>query len=581
MRRMPLGIQTFRKIVEGSYVYVDKTQYVYELLYSASYYFLSRPRRFGKSLLLDTIGEAFSGDRELFKGLFLYDSGYSFEKHPVLRLDMSGIANETPEILKDSISTALRERARDEDLELLGGVPSDLFRQLIKALHRKYGKGVVVLIDEYDKPILDHLVDLETAEANRQVIKGFYGILKSMDRFLRMTFITGVSKFTKTSIFSELNNLYDITMTNEYSDICGVDTEDLDKYFGEHIEHLSTLDCFSHIRPKNANIRLANSVSPVLNPEFRVPDSDYTGEDRIRRIEGIRDGILSWYDGYSWDGRTRLINPFSLLSFFMQKRFSSFWYSSGTPTFLIKLIKEKPSTFLSLGELELSERSLDTFEISKIDIVPLLFQTGYLTVEERRFRGDSVNYLLRMPNLEVREAFYMNILAEFTERGGQLTETAYWRIKDSLEAGDLGNIVSVLKSLFASIPYQLHISREAYYHSIFIALMRVLGFEMDAEVSTSTGRIDAVLELGDKVYIMELKYIDCAPDAAPEEKRAIFDKALDEGMRQIEDRGYARRFEGSGKTVYKAALAFLGRDDIEMRVERDVLTDDALTASSP
>ena len=262
-----------------------------------------------------------------------------------------------------------------------------------------------------------------------------------------------------------------------------------------------------------------------------------------------------------------MINPFSLLSFFMQKRFSSFWYSSGTPAFLIKLIKEKPASFLSLGELEISERSLDTFEISKIDIVPLLFQTGYLTVDERRFRGDSENYLLRMPNLEVREAFYMNIVAEFTESGGQVTETAYWRIKDSLDAGDLKNMLSILRSLFASIPYHLHISREAYYHSLFIALMSVLGFEMYAELSTSTGRIDAVLELDDKVYVMEFKYVDCPLETAPEAKAELSEVALAEGLSQIRDRGYCKRYSASGKMVYQAAFAFLGRDDVYMKVE--------------
>ena len=529
MKKMPLGIQSFRKIVEGDYVYVDKTHYVYDLVNNASYYFLSRPRRFGKSLLLDTISEAFSGDKELFKGLFLYDSDYSFEKHPVIRLDMSNIANKTPEILEESISRELRKRARNEDLLVDEDIPSEIFKTLIESLHKKYGKRVVVLIDEYDKPILDHLTDLETAEANRQVIKGFYGILKSMDPFLRFTFITGVSKFTKTSIFSELNNLFDITMTKEYSNICGIETEDLEKHFGEHIRHLSALDDFS----KNSDIQKS---------------------------------ILAWYDGYSWDGRTRLINPFSLLSFFMQKRFSGFWYSSGTPTFLIKLIKEKPASFLSLGELELSERSLDTFDIRNMSIAPLLFQTGYLTVEERRRRGDPESYVLRMPNLEVREAFYLGIIAEFTENV-DYAETAYWRIKDSLKTGDLEIMLSVLRSLFASIPYQLHISRESYYHSIFIALMNVLGFDLGAEVSTATGRIDAVLDLGDKVYVMEFKYRDCPPEATAEDKAALFQEALEEGINQIKDRGYSKKYSASGKKIYHAAFAFLGRDNIEMMVE--------------
>jgi hypothetical protein len=221
LKKLPLGIQNFRKIVDGNYVYVDKTRYIYDLISNASYYFLSRPRRFGKSLLLDTIAEAFSGDRELFKDLWIYDSDYSFEKHPVIRLDMSNIANKTPETLENELTITLKQRVAQEGFDVGFDSPSAIFKTLIEMLHEKYSSRVVVLIDEYDKPILDHLQDTETAEANREVLRGFYGILKSMDPFLRFTFITGVTKFTKTSIFSGLNNLLDITMTTAYSNICG------------------------------------------------------------------------------------------------------------------------------------------------------------------------------------------------------------------------------------------------------------------------------------------------------------------------------------------------------------------------
>jgi len=264
----------------AEYVYVDKTRYIYDLINNASYYFLSRPRRFGKSLLIDTISEALSGNKELFRGLWLYDSDYDFEKHPVLRLDMSNISNETPENLKGSLSSALNKRIKEEGFDISSEIASDLFRDLIEALYKKYNRRVAVLIDEYDKPILDHLEDIETAEANRKVLKGFYGILKSMDPYLRLTFITGVSKFTKTSIFSELNNLMDITLTEDYANICGVTADELDKYFGGHIQNMSEMNKFRH-------------------------------------IDNMRDEILAWYDGYSWDGGVRVINPFSLLSFFM------------------------------------------------------------------------------------------------------------------------------------------------------------------------------------------------------------------------------------------------------------------------
>ena len=535
MKKIPLGIQTLREIIQEGYVYVDKTVYIYNLLNDAKYYFLSRPRRFGKSLLLDTIAEVFNGNGELFKGLYIHDSGYAFPRHPVLRLDMSSIANKSPDALEESLSTALRMRAAEEGIAVTGSFPSDIFQYLIMSMHKKYGQRVVVLIDEYDKPILDHLDDIDTAEANRKVIRGFYGILKAMDPHLRMTFITGVSKFTKTSVFSELNNLTDITMMPEYSNICGVTTDDLTKYFAEHIENLQQLDSLKH-------------------------------------YGNIQDGILEWYDGYSWDGITRVINPYSLLSFLIHKRFSAFWYASGTPNFLINLIREKPTGFLELRDLEVTERTLDSFDIRKMSIVPLLFQTGYLTVEEKSRRGNTESYLLKIPNLEVHDAFYLNLVTDLTENDDSFTESSYWRIKDALQAGDLNSVLAVLKRLFASIPYQLHVKNEAYYHSIFYAFLSLLGFDTSVEVSVAGGRIDAVLELVNTVYIMELKYEDGSTllsggGAAEDKKRKLFDKALYEGMKQIESKGYANKYTGSGKVIYKAVFAFLGRDEIEMRVE--------------
>jgi len=527
MKKLPLGMQGFREIITGGYVYIDKTPYIYSLLGDYKHYFLSRPRRFGKSLFLDTIAEAFCGERELFGGLFIYGTDYSFEKHPVLRIDMSNIANKTPETLENSLAAYLKNRAAAEGFVTDGEIPSDIFKNLVTALRKKYDRRVVVLIDEYDKPILDHLEEIETAEANRKVLRGFYGVLKSLDPYIRLTFITGVSKFTKTSVFSEMNNLLDITMTKKYANICGIETGDLGRYFGAHIEYLAGLDGF-------------------------------------KQYGDIRSEILAWYDGYSWDGASRVINPFSLLSFFAQERFSGFWYSSGTPKFLVGLIKSKPASFLALRDLEISERVLDSFDIRKMSLVPLLFQTGYLTVDEKRYRGNAESYLLKMPNFEVAEAFNLNIIADFTGNDEDFTETAYWQIKESLKTGDLQNMLNILKGLFASIPYELHIKKEAYYHSIFYAVMNVLGFETDAEVSVSGGRVDATLELDDKVYVMEFKYADCEKDAAPEEKQKLFNQALEEGMSQIESRGYAGKYAGSKKEIIKAAFAFLGRDDIAM-----------------
>ena len=530
MKKIPLGIQSFRKIIEGGYVYADKTQYVYSLLNDASYYFLSRPRRFGKSLLLDTVAEVFSGERELFEGLWIYGSDYDFKKHPVIRIDLSNIANGTPEILQESILSRLGILYAAEGFTLDNRITADAFFKLILLLHQKYNERVVVLVDEYDKPILDHINDLELAEANRMALKSFFGVLKSSDAHLRLTLFTGVSKFTKTSIFSELNNLLDITLAERYANICGITTADLDRYFDEHLKNLAT-------------------------------------RARFKQFGSVRDCILAWYDGYSWDGETRVLNPFSLLSFFSREQFLSFWYASGTPKFLMDLLKKKPESFLALENLEISERVLDSFDVGSIEIEPLLFQTGYLTVKEVRYDLGTPYYRLEMPNWEVREAFNLQLIAEFTEKGNTFTEGAYLGLREAFKTGEVQKVRKILSGLFASIPYDLHVPLETYYHSIFYAVMLLLGFKIDAEVSVAGGRIDAILELNDLVYVFEFKYQQCPPDASPADRRKLADEALAEGLKQIKDRGYADKYQGSGKTIHLAAFAFLGRDNIEVRAE--------------
>jgi hypothetical protein len=352
-----------------------------------------------------------------------------------------------------------------------------------------------------------------------------------MDPYLKFAFLTGVSKFTKTSIFSELNNLYDITLTKIYANICGITLDDLDKCFGDHIRYLSTLEEFE-------------------------------------QIDDLRNQILSWYDGYSWDGKTKLLNPFSLLSFFNQERFSAFWYASGTPKFLIDLIKKKPSSYTNLNNLKISEFMMDSTDIDNMSVELVLFQTGYLTIKDIVIKKVERSYLMCIPNYEVNVAFNLNIVSALTESDDTQVGIARMELSEALEAGDLQKMLGILRSLFASIPYQLHVDRESYYHSIFYAVMSVMGFELDVEVSVSKGRVDAVLALDDKVYVMEFKYYACPPDTSPEDKQKLFDKVLKEGMNQINEKEYHKKHIGGGKSIYLAAFAFLGRDDIEMRSVR-------------
>jgi hypothetical protein len=480
--------------------------------------------------LLDTIAEAFSGDRELFKGLWIYDSDFEFQKHPVIRVDMSSVANESPDVLKAELSIVVKEYIEYEGLDIVHPTPSAMFRSLIRKLHEKYHQRVVVLIDEYDKPILDQMTKPEKAAGNREVIRDFYGILKSMDAHLRFVFVTGVSKFTKTSIFSGLNNLYDMTMAEKYASVCGIPVEQLGEYFHDHIAALSSHKHFT-------------------------------------QFTDIKSKILEWYDGYSWDGVERVLNPWSLLNFFTDKKFNSYWYASGSPKFLIDMIKEKPEAFLSLKNLRISEGDMERFDIDSIAIEPLLFQTGYLSVKEVEYLYESPRYIVEMPNREVRDAFNLQILESFTGNSGAVTSTSYHQILDALHSGDLGQMLIVLRRLFASIPYELHVNKEAYYHSIFYAMMNLLGFDISAEVSTARGRIDAVLEKGDNVYVMEFKYIGGAGAMPEGEKETLFQKALDEGMEQIKGRSYHEKYVGGAKTVYLAVFAFLGRDEVEMRWE--------------
>ncbi|MCL1982880.1 MAG: AAA family ATPase [Clostridiales bacterium] len=380
MKKLPLAIQNFREIIEGDYVYVDKTQYVYRLINDVSYYFLSRPRRFGKSLLLDTISEAFSGDRELFKGLWIYDSDYSFEKHPVIRLDMSNIANETPEMLRSALAAELNKRAEEEGFDISAEIPSDIFKFLIEEMHEKYNQTVVVLIDEYDKPILDHLDDIETAKANIELLGGFYGILKSMDPHLKLTFTTGITKFARVEMAPAFNNLSDITFTKRYSGICGITMEDLDIYFGMHMEGL-----------------------------------------RMRyysRYEGcLQNALLASYGGYSWDGKTQVLNPYSLLSFFSEARFACYWQTGGTPKYMTALAKKCPDKCIKLKKYGITELILDMASINKISFGLMLFQAGYLAVKEVTETRGTPYYLLDVPNFEARDALIdgLGMKIEYTD----------------------------------------------------------------------------------------------------------------------------------------------------------------------
>ena len=365
MKKLPIGIQSFRKIRESDYFYVDKTEYIFNLIQSEGSIFLSRPRRFGKSLLVSTLEELFRGNRNLFEGLWIDSSGYEFPSYPLLHLDMNMFSSSGIDSLRKDLLLGLRKTAKEEGISLEDASTGAVFGNLISELYKKYNKRVVVLIDDCDKPILDNLHTV-LAGAMQDELRNLFGILKSLDGYLRFVFMTGVSKFAKASVFSGANQFKDITMHHKYTNICGIERDALRGILAE----LSEKEPFD------------------LEAEY------------------IK--VIKWYDGYSWDGVSFLLNPFSLLNYFSRRQFKAYWYASGTPKFLFDLIKGNTSRYTAKEAFEITEDDLDAMDIDNLSVVPLLFQTGYLTVADKL--DDMGVYKLRIPNFEVNEAFHNHLL---------------------------------------------------------------------------------------------------------------------------------------------------------------------------
>jgi hypothetical protein len=538
MKKLPVGIQTFREIIEGGYVYADKTEYIHKMTQDGKYYFLSRPRRFGKSLLVDTMKELFSGERELFKGLWIDGSGYGFKKYPVIRIDMSQQDLSSTATLEDSLLGSLGRIAEAEELELSERTAPAALRQLIESLRKKYDACVAVLVDEYDKPIIDFLDAPEKATANRKALGNFYGMLKGQDANLQFVFLTGVSKFTKTSLFSQLNNLDDMTLWDEYAGICGFTESDFDTLFPEHL----------------AAYKAAGA-----------PDGDLDAD-------AIRQGIFDWYDGYTWDGKTHVFNPFSLLRFFRRKEYAAYWYASGTPQFLADVFRSRPFEYVNLQEVVIDEGVLDSYDIENAPLVSLLFQTGFLTVKSVK-PGIPKHYSLGFPNVEVGYSFGRQFLESAPTEIDPLGNAFITRMRDALDAGEPEKIEDSLRGLYASIPYQLHLKAEAFYQVVFLATMQFLGFRVLGEISTADGRMDGSIERPNGMaYVLEFKYMRSkksktgGADAGDgnEPVSALLDAGVIDAFNQIADRGYADRYAGTRRKVFKVAVAVAGRGQVKV-----------------
>jgi len=519
MKNLPLSIQTFRDFIAENYIYVDKTRQIHDLFATGGkYYFLSRPRRFGKSLLISTLVEIFSGNKELFKGLWIYDK-IEWIKYPVIHMDFSKMDFESPKKLKESLKKFLYKTAVSYDVILdEKKTYKESFAELIEKLS-SLGK-VVLLVDEYDKPITEYMEasKLETAKTIRKVLKNFFGVIKGSDAFLRFVFITGVSKFSRVSIFSDLNNLRDITLSRQFAVLVGYTETELMHYFAPYLAQLA----------------------------------DEAGMSEKQ----LANDIKHWYKGYSWDGENFVYNPFSILNLFAEKSFENFWFTSGTPTFLIQLIRRKESEITEFENLTVGSYTFDSYDIENIDIAALLFQTGYLTIKEITSQGITKvkAYHLSYPNKEVRDSFLTYLLGDFSRKDMSFNSRFLERINELVKAGDMDGFIRESKSLFASIPYNIFISdKEAYYHSIIYLILKLAGAEVRCEEPTNTGRIDAVLETGNKIYIMEFKM-----------------GSEHEALEQIKKMKYYEKYLAGGKKVVLLGVGF----DVKQRNIGNYLLED-------
>ncbi len=496
-KKLPIGIQTFREMREEGYYYADKTAHIERLLQQGKHYFLSRPRRFGKSLLLDTIKELLEGSEELFQGLAIHNRWDWRRRHPVVRISF-GSGNFAADgavgvRAVEQFDTIASERSID--LEALS--PEGRFERILRTLHENTGERVAVLVDEYDKPILDALGKPDTARANRDFLSGLYAVIKDSDAHIRFTLLTGVSKFSKVNLFSGLNNLEDITLDPRFATICGYTEDDLDSVFAPELE----------------------------------------GFDREQ--------VRKWYNGYNWRGGERVYNPYDILLLFRRREYRAWWFETGTPTFLIDtLIRRGVNTF-ALDGMIADDALLSSFDVDEIAPEALLFQTGYLTIGESSHRIGRTRHRLEYPNLEVRQSLNEALLKRLA--GAAAGPGPRDRLWDCLLAHDLAGVEAEFRAIFAGIPADWHRRNniahfEGYYASVFYACLAALGLELSVEEASAAGRVDLALRCHGRIYLIEFKVAERAVEGA--------------ALRRLAGRGYADKYRTSDQKVHLIGVEF-------------------------
>jgi len=499
MKKLPIGIQTFSEIREEGYLYVDKTEQIHRLISSGKYFFLSRPRRFGKSLTLSTIKEIYSGSRRLFQGLWI-ENQWNWDKvHPVIHIQFNEIGY-AANGLEKALHQMLEQIADQHGVVLPDDSYDQKFRVLIRELAALKGK-VVILIDEYDKPLIDYLEkeELPTAFAHQKILKNFYSILKSADPYIELLLITGVSKFSKVSIFSDLNNLRDITLSPGFGALVGYTQIELESNFGAWM-----IQALEQHPGKTAN-------------------------DLLQHIK-------EWYNGYTWNVQDYVYNPFSILNFFADGRFCDYWFKTGTPTFLIKKLQEEQ--FFQLDDLTINEQIFESYTLDNLELRSLLFQTGYLTIKSMDDRG---MVTLGYPNREVEEAMTSHLIGTLLHRSPLDSTRPVVQLETAFLENKPGKAVEVINAMLKDVPSLLFDGeKEHFYHALVHLHFRYLGFFIQSEVHTSDGRMDAVVYTPERIFLLEFK-IDQSAEAA---------------LKQIRDKGYADKFRTDGKTIVAFGINF-------------------------
>ncbi|UTY29565.1 ATP-binding protein [Treponema putidum] len=518
-RKIPIGIQSFEKMRNDKYLYIDKTKYVYNLVRTSSPYFLSRPRRFGKSLFLSTLKAYFLGQKELFKGLYIekaeekraeIEKTEAWVEYPVFYLDFNVGQYELKEALAESLDYFLKKQEKIYGLTNEGDSFGKRFQSLIEAAYNKTGKQAVILVDEYDKPLLQTMgVNEALNEEYRNTLKAFYSVIKTCDQYIRFAFLTGVTKFSKVSIFSDLNNLQDISMLNDYAEVCGLTQDEIENTFKPEIERLA------------GNTK--NSYDKMI-------------EELKKRYDGYKFSVLG----------ESVYNPFSILSTLNAGELKNYWFATGTPTFLVNYLKDAHYNVPNLdGNVELNEAGIELYRADAKNPLPILFQSGYLTIKEYIEEGNL--YRLGFPNDEVRYGFLENLLPAYCSLRPDETGVSIWEFVEDVRAGKVDELMERMQAIIAGVPYdnlpkdKLKL-REQNYQTVVYLIFKLMGQFVQTEIYCLKGRADCIVQTKDSIYIFEFKLMSAG--------------SAEDAIAQIKEKGYADQFKTMGKKIILIGSSF-------------------------